>query len=65
MMCASQFSVVGLWYRAQVVRLPGRRKVTVQYCNAEEKMYWELRKMPPDFCKLASLVRYISVYIGQ
>ena len=59
MLCVAPFSEDKMLYRAQVVRLPGRREVHVRYVdfgNVEIKPYWELKAIPSQFCKLPAIV---------
>ncbi|XP_053397741.1 RING finger protein 17-like isoform X2 [Mercenaria mercenaria] len=55
MICVSQFSGDGLWYRAKIVDLPGHQDVVVQYIdygNKETVHVFNLRKIIDSFLVL-------------
>ena len=62
--CVAQFSEDDAWYRAQVIGLPGRRRVQVRYVdfgNMELVPYWKLRKITEKFMRLPTMVNLKKV----
>ncbi|XP_050390400.2 RING finger protein 17 [Patella vulgata] len=67
MICVAQYTSDGLWYRARVVNIPGRKLVDVQYVDygyVDRIPYWNIRKildsflvLPPQavYCKLCDI----------
>ncbi|XP_052810879.1 RING finger protein 17-like [Mya arenaria] len=52
MICVSQFSSDGMWYRARVIELPGNKDVVVHYVdygNTERVSFFNIRKILDSF----------------
>ena len=59
MICVSQFSGDGIWYRARITGLPGNKDVMVQYVdygNTERVSVFNLRKILDSFLILPAQV---------
>lgn len=59
MVCVAQYSADNLWYRAEVIRLPGRRQVEIKYVdfgNTEMISHYKLKKILDMFLVLPAQV---------
>lgn len=59
MICVSQFSGDGIWYRARIIEVPGNKDVVVQYVdygNTERVSVFNLKKILDSFLILPAQV---------
>ena len=66
MICAARYAKDNKWYRAQVSKLPGKRKVEVQfvdYGNTETVDCSDISRIPDDYIKYPMQVWCVYVWV--